>query len=320
MKIILACPAPPGSRSGNRVTALRWANIFKKLGHRSTIMHEYQGERCDLMVALHARKSHPAMVEYRRLYPDQPLILALTGTDLYQDIHRSSLARASLELADRYVLLQPCGLKELPARYRKKGRVIYQSCRPYPFVRRKSEQSFDVCVLGHLRYVKDPFRAAMALRHLPASSRIRVTHAGKALDKGYAERARRLEKRDSRYRWLGEVPRSRARAVLGRSHLLVLSSRMEGGANVISEAVVAGVPVLASRISGSVGLLGAKYPGFYPVGDTEALARLMTRAEQDEDYYKQLADWCKDLPPLFQPKREQADWKRLLDELTEDRS
>jgi putative glycosyltransferase (TIGR04348 family) len=315
MKIMLVCPAPPGSRSGNRVTAMRWARIFRYLGHRAVIAHEYAGERCDLLVALHARRSRAAIFRYRKLWSGRPLVVALTGTDLYRDIRTHSAARRALELADRLVLLQPCGLEELPPRFRPKARVIYQSARPVQAPPRTAGRFFNVCVLGHLRRVKDPFRTALALVLLPAESRIRVTHAGRALEAGYAARARRLERRESRYRWLGEVPRWWARRILARSDLLVLSSRMEGGANVISEAVVSGVPVLASRISGSVGLLGARYPGFFPVGDTQALARLLRRAETDAPFYEDLSNWCARLAPLFDPAREQSTWQQLLDEL-----
>jgi putative glycosyltransferase (TIGR04348 family) len=315
MRIFLACPAPPRSRNGNRVTALRWAGILKGLGHRVTIAQDYADQPCDLLVALHARRSHAAIIRYRRLYPRGPLFVGLTGTDLYRDIHASSAAQASLDLADRLLILQPKGREELQRRHRSKVRVLYQSTRPTPGSAAKKPGVFEVCVLGHLRPVKDPFRAALALRRLPASSTIRVLHAGKALSADMSKRAHALMRHEPRYRWLGEIPRWRARRLLARSRLLVLSSRMEGGANVVSEAVVDGVPVLASRISGSVGLLGPRYPGYFPVGDTAALARLLHRVETDASLHIRLVQWCKRLKPLFDPARERADWKRLLGEL-----
>jgi glycosyltransferase involved in cell wall biosynthesis len=172
-----------------------------------------------------------------------------------------------------------------------------------------------VCVLGHLRHEKDPFRSALALRHLPADLPVRITHAGQALSPAMATRARRLAAHDPRYRWIGEVPRWQARRLLARSQLLVLSSRMEGGANVLSEALVDGVPALASRIPGSEGMLGERYPGFYPVGDTRALAQLLWRAVTDSDFYNRLRKWCDRLAPLFEPVRERESWERLLSEL-----
>jgi hypothetical protein len=132
MKIFMACPAPPRSRKGNRVTAVRWARFLKELGHRVVIGENYDATPCDLLVALHARRSFPAIARYRMLYPSRPLAIALTGTDLYRDIQRNQRARRSLELADRLILLQPRGIDELPPHVRHKARVIYQSAKPTP--------------------------------------------------------------------------------------------------------------------------------------------------------------------------------------------
>jgi putative glycosyltransferase (TIGR04348 family) len=315
MKIFLACPAPPGSRKGNRVTALRWARLLKELGYRVDIRQHYAGQPCEVLLALHARKSYDAVHRYRQLHPHGPLVLALTGTDLYRDIRRSKRAQRALELADRLIVLQPCGLDELPPRLRSKARVVIQSAEPTRPRPHQTADGFEVCVLGHLRHEKDPFRAALALRLLPAESRIRVLHAGAALNEGMARRAQALMAREPRYRWLGEVSPARARQLLARSRLLVLSSRLEGGANVISEALADGVPVLASRIPGSVGLLGADYPGYFPVGDTPALARLLARAEADAGFLARLKDWCAELAPQVQPAQERATLAALLREL-----
>jgi putative glycosyltransferase (TIGR04348 family) len=316
MKVFMACPAPPRSRKGNRVTADRWARILRTLGHRLEIGQRYEGTPCDLLIALHARRSHEAIMLFHRLFPHRPLVVALTGTDLYRDIHVSQQAQESLEVADRLVMLQPRGRDELPIRLRRKVRVIYQSAQPTRAAGTKRERYFDVCVLGHLRPEKDPFRTALALPLLPENSRIRVIHAGQALSEAMAKQARTLMAREPRYHWMGEVPRGRARRLLARSRLLVLSSRMEGGANVISEALVDGVPVLASRISGSVGLLGTRYPGYFPVADTRALSQLLWKAESDARFYGQLQEWCIRRACLFQPEWERAAWAALLNELT----
>src|SRR5947209_2948371 len=234
--ICLVTPAPPGSLRGNRITAMRWARILRSLGRRVLVREEYHGERCDLLVALHALRSFPSIERYRQDRPDAPLVLALTGTDLYGVIHTNADARRSLKLATRVIVLQPLGVAELPAALRPKARVIYQSVsirRPRAAPR---SRHFDVCVLGHLRPVKDPFRTALAARLLPSTSRIRVLHLGAALSEEMAGRARAEEAANPRYRWLGELPRWKALRVLGRCRLLALTSEMEGGANVISEA------------------------------------------------------------------------------------
>lgn len=320
MKIFMACPAPPRSRKGNRVTAVRWAGILKQLGHRLRIGQEYDGRPADLMVALHARKSHPAMRRWRAAQPGKPLVLCLTGTDLYRDIRTNRRARQSLEWADRLVLLQACGLHELTPKLRRKAVVIHQSAEAVSgkILRRAPTGRFEAVVLGHLRSEKDPFRAALALCRLPPELPLRVTHLGAALSEAMARSARKLMALEPRYRWLGEVPRGRALRMLAGSQLLVLSSRMEGGANVISEALVNNVPVLASRIPGSVGLLGAKYPGYFPVGNTEVLANLLRRAATEKSYYDRLRTACLERKPLFEPEWERTAWQALLAELGDD--
>src|SRR5215813_3302002 len=113
MKIQIVTPARAKSTHGNRITAERWAKVLRQLGHRVSISQEYEQQPVDLLVALHARRSHPSIARFRRLHPDSPIVLALTGTDIYRDIHKSPRARESLALADRIVVLQPRALREL---------------------------------------------------------------------------------------------------------------------------------------------------------------------------------------------------------------
>jgi putative glycosyltransferase (TIGR04348 family) len=315
MKIVIVTPPPPGSRKGNRISALRWARLLRELGHRVAINQVYQGEAFDVLIALHARRSAAAVQRFRSLYPGRPLILLLTGTDLYGDIRTDEAAQTSLELASRLVVLQPLGIDELPAPLRAKTRVIYQSMPVPPRHPAPRRDSFEVCVLGHLRPVKDPFRTALASRLLPESSRLRVLHLGAALSPEMARRARREMAVNARYRWLGDVPRWKALRILARCRLLVQTSLLEGGANTISEAIVAGVPVVSSRIAGSIGLLGADYPGYFPVGDTRALAQALYRAETESRFYEALRSKCRKLAPRFEPARERAALERLLCEL-----
>jgi putative glycosyltransferase (TIGR04348 family) len=313
--IALVCPAPPGSRQGNRVTALRWARILRRIGHRVRILEAWHGEDVELLVALHARRSAASVRAFRARHPGRPVAVALTGTDLYRDLTRSRAARRSLELADRLILLQAAGLRALPAATRRKARVIHQSVAVPRAAGVRPRRSFDVCVLAHLRAVKDPLRAAIAVRDLPARSRIRVVHLGGALEPRLAERARAEGRGNPRYRWLGERSRSAALRRLARSHGLVLSSRLEGGANAIGEAAALGVPILASRVDGNVGLLGARHPGLFRPGDARALRRLLLRAEDDPEFYGRLAGASRRIAPLFRPARELAAWRSLLGEL-----
>jgi putative glycosyltransferase (TIGR04348 family) len=330
MKIAIVTPAPPGSRYGNRITALRWAKILRRLGNRVSLLETYDGKPHDLLVALHARKSYPSIVNFRRHNPSASIIVALTGTDLYRDIRTNHRAQESLDMATRIVVLQPKAIGELSPRWRKKTRVIYQSVAGMQEqtgtrgssaktrttkVAAQTNGNFDVCVIGHLRDVKDPFRAAMAARSLPDSSMIRVLQVGGARTSAMEDRAQKEVRTNKRYRWLGEQQQGRARRILTKSLLSVVSSRMEGGANVLSEAIAASVPILASRIDGNVGILGPDYPGYFDVGDTAELTRLLRLAETSPRYLAELKAWTNQLAPLVDPMREAQAWSDLIDEL-----
>jgi hypothetical protein len=196
MKIGIVTPAPPRSRHGNRVTALRWARILRRLGHRVAITQGYEGESYDAIIALHARRSHDSIKRFHLEHPDSPMIVALTGTDLYRDLPRDERTRQSLELAMRLIILQPKAFDEVPEHLHAKTRVIYQSVKPFPQTRNPQSaiRNFTVCVIGHLREVKDPFRAAMAARLLPAVSRVQIIHVGGAMNEKMANRASPIRK------------------------------------------------------------------------------------------------------------------------------
>ena len=268
------------------------------------------------MIALHAWRSAASIRTFRERYPDRPLIVGLSGTDIYGYIDRDRApVLRSLACANRLVALQELARRRVPARFRNKLRIIYQSALPVRRGRTERTGSFDVAVIGHLREVKDPFRAAQAARRLPASSRIRIVHLGAAETPGWAAAAKAEMAINPRYVWRGDRPRADVRRLLGRARAMVLSSLSEGGANVISEAVAAGVPILATRIDGSLGLLGRDYPGYFPVGDTEALAQLLIRIETDPAFLKRLKRAIARRAPLFRPAREKAEWKSLIEEV-----
>jgi putative glycosyltransferase (TIGR04348 family) len=240
----------------------------------------------------------------------------LTGTDLYHDIQTNSAARESLNLATRLVLLQPHGMRELPEAVRGKSTAIIQSVSPLRSRPAPRRDVWEVSVVGHLRPVKDPFRTALAARRLPESSRLHVTHLGAALSPDMEQRARSEMLINPRYEWLGDLPHWQCRRRLARSRLLVLTSKMEGGANAVCEALADGVPVISSRIPGSIGILGEDYAGYFPVGDTRALKELLLRCEQDAAFYDTLTDWCRRLQPLVDPARERRMWRELLSDCT----
>lgn len=262
-------------------------------------------------MALHARKSAKSVLAYRAAYPRRRIILVLTGTDVYRDVHRSRTAQRALEEADVLVALQPEAIKELPARVRRKATAIVQSAPPRKHAPRRNG-AFRICVLGHLRAEKDPMRAAYASRLLARGVHVEVIHAGAVLEARFENLVKAEMHRNARYRYLGEVPRGKALSLLASCDLLVQSSRIEGGANTVCEAIASGTPVLASRISGNIGILGARYPGLYDLGDTRALAALIERAATSQAFYERLQAACEKLRPLVDPQRERRAWREVL--------
>lgn len=311
MRIALVTPYLPDVRNGNAHTAVRWRAFLRQAGHRVDMVVDWDGAQAGAMVALHARRSHASIARFAGAHPERPLVLVLTGTDLYRDIRFDAHAQMSLKLARTLVVLQDEGMAEIPAAYHHKTVVIHQSA-PCPAPLPRPVRYFSVGVVAHLRDEKDPFRAAFALRHLPLSSRIRLWHAGGELQPGLAVEAEALSRIEPRWDWLGSLPHGQTRRRIARSRLLVVPSLMEGGANVICEAVTASTPVLASAIPGNVGMLGRDYAGYFPPGDEKALAQLMLRAETDDGFYQRLANQCAMRAPLFAPEREAAAVKGLV--------
>ncbi len=306
MRLVIVTPAPAGSHLGNRLTALRYARLLRQLGHSVRVLTSWAGEGCDALIALHARKSHGSIVRFVRAHPERRICLVLTGTDLYVDLPSDPKARESVELADVRVVLQAAGRERIA----RPARVIVQSAQPVSRVRRRGR--LEVLLLGHLRPVKDPFRAALAARTLPTASRVVILHAGRALSATMARRAREEMRRNPRYRWLGDLPHARARRLLARADVFVLSSHAEGGSLALVEAIVAGVPVLASRIASNVAMLGARHPGLFRCGDTPALARLLSRCEREPRFLAQLAQASRGLAPRYGEARERAALRELV--------
>jgi putative glycosyltransferase (TIGR04348 family) len=317
--IVIISPASAKANNGNWQTANRWAR-FLRARYKVTFAPAADDLPADLVspdaiIALHARRSAPALAAFAVKYPALPSVLVLTGTDLYRDIRTDRDAQRSLQLATRMVVLQDAGLHELSDDLRAKTRVVYQSAPTLvPSARKLHARHFDVVMVGHLRDEKDPltFMRAAALVTTP---RVRTTHIGGALDPALAAQAEATQRMQPRYRWLGNLAHGATRQRLKRSHLMVIASRMEGGANVIIEAVTSGVPVLASDISGNRGMLGDDYAGYFPLGDQRALAQLIDRAASDNIFYDQLVRQCAARAALFAPACEQAAVLQLVDNL-----
>lgn len=313
-RIVIVTPARPGTRNGNRHTAMRWAVMLRSAGHRVSVAVAWEGQACDALIALHARRSHGSVRAFREANPGKPLVVALTGTDLYRDLPGSPEARASLELADRLIVLQDAALAELPSPARRKARVVHQSSdttlRHAPPAR-----GLRIAVVGHLREEKDPFRTVVAVNERLPGEGIGIVQIGDALSEAMKAEAEAWAAREPRYRWLGSVPHARALQWIAKSHVLVVSSVMEGGANVIAEAARIGTPVLASKVSGNIGMLGSRYPGFFPLHDDKALAALISKAMGDPGYRQRLRAALRQRRPLFAPAEERRSLLGVLKDL-----
>lgn len=312
-RITIVTPAGAGTRTGNRHTAQRWAKVLRGLGHRVRVCVDWDGRPADLLLALHARRSHASIEAFARACPRQALVVVLTGTDLYRDLPASREARRSLALATRIVVLQEDARRLLAPALRRRTRVVYQSSDARAGTAPPRDR-FRVAVVGHLRQEKDPFRAVQALAQLPATPRIEVVQVGDAMTPAMARAARAWMRREPRYRWLGGRRHGAALGWIARSQLLVVSSVMEGGANVICEAARIGTPVVASRISGNLGMLGRDYPGFYALGDARALARRIAQVAGDARYRARLKAALRARRARFAPSAERAALARVVDE------
>jgi putative glycosyltransferase (TIGR04348 family) len=316
--ILIVSPASARENNGNWQTASRWMRHLSAAG-RVTVAQGWDSSQPapDLMIALHARRSAAALAAFAESHPERPSVLVLTGTDLYRDIRAGdaggAAARASLAHATALVVLQPQGLDELSPQERAKAHVIFQSA---PALRpaRPRAGACDVAMIGHLRDEKDPltFMRAAAMVTSPG---VRLLHVGGALEPALGQAARATQLEEPRYRWLGALPHMAARRQLARCRAMAICSRMEGGANVIIEAITSGVPVLASDIEGNRGMLGEDYAGFFPPGDAAALARLIDRLAIDWRLREKLLRQCAARRPLFAPGRERAALLDLVDNL-----
>jgi putative glycosyltransferase (TIGR04348 family) len=312
-KVYIVSPSVAAANNGNWHTAARWREFLA--GDADVdIVQAWRGEPADAMIALHARRSAASIAEFARTHPQRALVLVLTGTDLYRDLDVDAAARHSLRCAGHIVVLQDEAPNRLPPDARAKARVIVQSAlrieRAVPVL-----QSFDLLAVGHLRAEKDPQTLMEAARRLPSGSAARIVHLGEALDPALGEAAQRTMRECERYRWLGGVSQSAARAHMARSRALVHTSRMEGGANAVIEAVRTQLPVLASRIDGNVGLLGRDYEGYVPVGDAAALAETMQRCVDDSSFTARLVAQCAQRETRFEPDCERDAVRRLLREI-----
>jgi putative glycosyltransferase (TIGR04348 family) len=315
-RAIIVCPATAQSNNGNWRTAQRWRRMLTPIV-QSTIAMQWAGEPYGLMLALHARRSAASIEAWDRARARDarngrlPLIVALTGTDLYRDIRSDAAAQRSLHVADALVVLQDRAPDSLPPAVRDKAIVIYQSGARRRTLS-KTRHHLRAVMVGHLRDEKCPQTLFDAARILRNRADIRIDHVGGALAPGLARLATLTARSCPQYRWLGALPHADTLRRIQRAHLLINASSMEGGAHTVLEAVRAGTPVLASRIPGNIGMLGTDYAGYFPCQDAHALARLLERCRDEPAQLATLHRQCRSRASLFEPRREQQALRHLV--------
>jgi putative glycosyltransferase (TIGR04348 family) len=308
----IVTPALKAHNNGNWQTAWRWSRLLAE-HYKILLLNEWRGEPLDALIALHARRSAPSIAAWHQAARG-PLVLVLTGTDLYRDIDHDASAQTSLRQADRLVVLQELGARRLPQPVRSRCIVCFQSS-SHRQTLVKTHRHLRALMVGHLRDEKLPQTYFQAASLLSERGDILLDHIGAPLDAALGAQAQALASRHAAYRWLGELDHASTRRRIQQAHVLVHASRMEGGAHVIAEAVRSGTPVIASRIDGNVGMLGADYSGYFECGDAPALARLLQRVRDEPDMLHTLAAQCRARAPLFEPARERRTLTRLLKDL-----
>lgn len=320
--LCIVTPALADANNGNWRTARRWARLLA--GHyRVRLAKDWPDatttdDGTDILLALHARRSAASVAAWAQAHPHQPLVLALTGTDLYRDMATDASAQQSLALAHRFIVLQDQGPQALPAALRSQCRVVFQSCTARQTLA-KTHHHLRAVVVGHLREEKAPQTVFEAARLIQPDEGIFLDHIGLALDPALGEAARQTQRDCPHYRWLGGQAHAATRGRIQRAHLLVHPSRMEGGAHVIMEAVRCGTPVLASAVPGNVGMLGSGYGGYFAPGDAAALVALLRRCRselaQGASTLTALQAQCAARAPLFSAHAEQTALLAVLAEL-----
>ncbi len=307
-------PAVADANNGNWQTAWRWSQMLRD-HYRVRLLERWDGAADDVLLALHARRSAPSIDQWATERPQLPLAVVLTGTDLYRDIQTDPLAQRSLEQADRLVVLHERAVDDLPAQYRPKALACFQSSPMRKRQLHKPQRHLRAVMVGHLRAEKAPQTYFAAARRLAGRADILLDHIGAALDPALGAEALSVQQACPPYRWLGPLPHAGTRRRIQAAHVLVHPSLMEGGAHVVMEAVRSGTPVLASRISGNVGMLGADYGGYFEPGDAEGLADLLEQCRDDPTLLVRLGEQCALRAPLFDPAVERATLLTLLSDM-----
>jgi len=315
-QIVIVSPALLDANNGNWQTAKRWASLLS-VHYRTRIIKDWPDDKAqsdDIMLALHARRSAPSIGAWALQRDKAALIVVLTGTDLYRDIHTDTHAQQSLDSAARLIVLQSMGVSELPVQHHAKTHVVLQSTTTRKTLH-KIQRVLRAVMVGHLRDEKSPQTLFAAAQLLRAREDIFIEHIGAGLDAALAQDAINTEAACANYTWARALKHSQTRSKIQHAHVLVHASKMEGGAHVVMEAVCSGTPVIASDIAGNVGMLGEDYAGYFPVGDAQALAAMLERCKDEPQFIDTLKSQCAQRAPLFAPQAEASALLQVIQSL-----
>ena len=318
LRVVIVSPALADANNGNWQTARRWQALLSP--HSARIVRQWPDAKASddqVMLALHARRSADSVQAWHAQHNQRGLGVVLTGTDLYRDIAHDPQAQRSLALARSLVVLQGLGIASLPPEHQAKAQVIFQSTGKRQTLL-KTTRHLRAVMVGHLREEKDPLTLMAAARLLPPERRILIDHIGAPLDTALGKAAQATRTQCPHYRWLGALSHAKTLQRIQRAHLLVHTSRMEGGAHVLMEAICSGTPVLVSRIDGNMGLLGADYAGVFEPGDAQGLANLLMACREPVGgpaVVAHLQHQCALRAPLFEPQAERAALHRWVQDL-----
>lgn len=339
MKLLFLDPALANRTSGNQTTSLRISEYWQSLGHevQSVSVRGTPLERehlkdlirtSDLILALHSGHCHEVLELWREMGKPIPLIFLVSGTDLFEPLLNTRTFSADFISAceDAHSIVTFAqGFDRLFSSFGKecwaeKNQTIFQGASPVSWKMADHDPRHAV-VIGHLRFIKDPWISVRALEILQSSLRavgpgFQIQHFGTSLDPGTEEEIRNAQKRfpgpDWKWESRGAVTGKEIRAVMSSAPLLIQPSIHEGGANVVGEFLVSGLPIIASNAPGNVGLLGEDWPGLFGVGDDQGLADLLQQWLESEEFRKRLFVASSELSQQHDRVHEKVAWERLL--------
>ncbi|MGJ8672293.1 glycosyltransferase [Rubritalea sp.] len=312
MHVLISSSYPLTSPKGNSITAKRIATLLTSVGHTAEAIHTDMPPSADVMISLHATKTLTTSKRFKVCSPDSKLIIYLTGTDLYKELPAGNPEFfEALELADHLVVSQQASLNSVPTKYLHKTSFVPASVLLPEEQTVSTPPSNSIILPAHLRPVKNPFLINKAIQLLPDLDMHAFT-LGAALEPEMAQQAILWQQSDPRFKWLDNVPYPENLSWMRQADYTLNSSHCEGGSNAVSESIVLGTPVLASRIEGNIGLLEDDYLGYFETDNAQSLATLLRRTFTDTSFQKKLHAQTLALQQKFLPSKELDGWQQFL--------